>query len=204
MKKQSAKVTVRLRDEKGRFTTNKFRDEVIKGLAASKGVSSFVKQKKRSVEKDAEQIIKEAKITNKELKYYYNVNKETFITRLRSGYDQDLDRNYNQLNKDIENYKGKIFLNGKEVSKHQMKYQIEKFKQLLSTEINVVDFTVRPKYYFDGKIEIDLPNADKVLKELMKYFDVKKAEDLDEFTGEEITQALKEILDNDDIVIYAS
>jgi hypothetical protein len=198
----------RLRDEKGRFVTKIFQEHITRALAAQKGFDNFKGEGRAKKQKKVSEIRKEADITPKELFTFYKSNEEIFLDMLENSSIKQLPRNSNQLEKDIDHYKGEIMLNGEMVSDTKAKFELLKFKQLLSSEINVVDFTITPEIKFDGTMILNIPNADKLLEELLEYFGVENAKELDEFTGAEITAALKEILDQelgeDEITIYAS
>jgi hypothetical protein len=206
--KQNNNSKFRLRDEKGRFVTKIFQEQVTRALAAQKGFDNFEGDGKRRKQKNVENVKKEAKISPKELFVFYKENEEIFLDMLHNSSLKELPKNSNQLERDITNYKGEIILNGETVSNSEAKLSLLKFKQLLSSEINVVDFTIKPEILFDGKMIINIPDANKILSELMEYFGVKNVDELGEFSGAELTEALSEILDaefgDEEIVIYAS
>lgn len=209
MKGNNAKY--RLRDERGRFVSKLFSEQVTRALAAQKGVENFTGEGKGQRTKKLSEVKKEAHITPRELFTFYDTNKPVFLEMLRTGTVKGMSRNSNQIEKDLSNYKGKVFVNGKEVSATEAKLDVLKFKQFLSNTINVVDFTVKPKLSFSGEMFLDIPNPAKITRDLMRYFDVDSVDNLNEFTGAEITEALGEILEGDDygideedLVIYAS
>jgi hypothetical protein len=206
-------VHLRIRDSKGRFANKVFTDVVKIELAASKGVKiteSYTQNgKEKERHKPISKIEKEAKITPEELKQYYDKHRSTFEMMLESGGDKSLSKNYNQLEQSFNTYKGEIIINGKSVSKSEAKLMLDKFKQHLSISINAVDFQTKPLLTFDGKMIIELPDVDNLENELLEYFGETDIEEVYEnFSGAEITQALKEILDEefgeDEVVIYAS
>lgn len=206
MKKNNSRY--RLRDANGKFVRKIFSDAVVRALAAQKGIDSFQQIGKVKIEKKAEVIRKEAKITDRELFIFYKTNEETFEDMIKTGSLKNLSKNSNQLEKILSEYKGDIILNGKKVSASKAKLKLIEFKQLLSSEINAVDFEIKPKFFFDGRIEIDLPDPYELIDELMQFFSIENLDDLDDFAGEEITNALKKITDENfgegEIIIHAS
>jgi hypothetical protein len=208
MKQNNDKSKFRLRDEKGRFVTKIFQEQVTRALAAQKGFDNFEGEGKKRKQKKVSEVKKEANITPKELHLFYKHNEDIFLDMLHNSSLKELPKNSNQLERDISNYKGEIILNGSEVSNSEAKLALIKFKQLLSNEINVVDFTIKPEILFDGKMIINIPDADKLLADLLEYFGIKHLSQLEDFTPAEITQAMSDILDEEygeeEIVIYAS
>jgi hypothetical protein len=198
----------RLRDEKGRFVTKIFQEQVTRALAAQKGIDNFEGEGKKRKQKKVTDVKKEAHITPRELHLFYKENEEIFLDMLHNSSLRELPKNSNQLERDISNYKGDIILNGNEVSNSEAKLALLKFKQLLSSEINVVDFTIKPEIMFDGKLILNIPDADELLNNLKEYFGVNHVDELDQFTGAEITEAIADLLaehyPDEEIVIYAS
>lgn len=209
MKQSKNNTRFRLRDEKGRFVTRIFQEQITRALAAQKGVDNFTGQGKKRHEKKISEIKKEAKITPRELLVFYKTNEDTFLDMLHNSSLKSLSKNSNQLEKDISNYKGEIYLNDELVNRSEAKLKLLEFKQLLASEINVVDFTIKPEIFFDGKMKINIPDVHHLIDELCEYFGEDTIEGVNEnFTGAEITAALKDLLDSEfgeeEITIYAS
>jgi hypothetical protein len=209
--KKASQAKYRLRDEKGRFVTKVFNETIVRALAAQKGVDSFAGegQKKRQV--PVKKVAKEANITPRELFLFYKTNEDTFLDMIHTGSLTGLSKNSDQIEKDLTKYKGTVILNGKEVNASEAKLHLVKFKQMLANSVNVVDFTIKPTVYFDGRIELNIPDASDLEEKLVEYFGAEDIDEVDrEFTGGEITEALEYILehdygfDDDEIIIYAS
>lgn len=177
VKAGKVRASLSLRDNKGRFTTNIFKREVIKSILSRKiDVSKDQSNKDRQ---RIDQIIKEAKITQAELNREYKKNIEMFSSMLSDRYAETTFRNSNDIENDIENYKGKfqILRNGEKinVTKVEMKHEFKKLKQFFSTSLNAADFSQRVKLTFDGKMIISIPD----IKELRKKYrdEIKEAKE---------------------------
>ena len=200
-----------IRDEKGRFISAVLSNEIKKTVLATKKID--VSKINSDQTEKINQLLKEAKVTPQQVKKFYQKNQDIFEDIVTRGELKGTSKNSNQIEKAIREYKGKIFVNDgtgpKEVSKEKAIYQITRLKSFLSDNINVVDFTVLPVLSLDGKMKLNIPNPQKLLKDIKEYLGAKTTEDLEEFSGAEIMEALSEILngtyqDEPDIIIYAS
>lgn len=200
-----------IRDKSGKFANPILVNEIKKTLLATKKVD--VSKINADQTAKINELLKDAKVKPADVKKFYDQNKKVFEDLQTFGKLKGTSKNSNQIEKAITDYKGKIFLNnGKkiiEVSKSEAKLKLISFKSFLSNNINVVDFTIKPTLSIDGTLTINLPDEKKLLKDLKKYFGVTKTEDLEEFTGAEISEALEEILNGiyngeSDLIIYAS
>ena len=200
-----------IRDKTGKFANPILVNEIKKTLLATKKVD--VSKINADQTAKINELLKDAKIKPEQVKKFYEQNKKVFDDLQTFGKLKGTSKNSNQIEKALTDYKGKIFINnGKkiiEVTKSEAKLKLISFKSFLSNNINVVDFTIKPTLSIDGTLTINLPDEKKLLKDLKKFFGVTKTEDLEDFTGEEITEAIQEILngmydDEPDIIIYAS
>lgn len=194
-----------LRDSKGRFTTNIFKREVLKTVAASKGfdVSKDERAKDKAI---IDKVIKDAGITQSELNKAYKQNIEVFSDMLQNGGLKTTFKNANQIADAIDKYKGKITVSSKGVSKQMTKtearFRLDKFKQFLSTSVNASDFSIRMQLGFDGKLDINIPDAD-YLRERYEY-EIDDAADDKELMQSLIEDIQDEFDNNEDVVIYGS
>ena len=200
-----------IRDKSGKFANPILVNEIKKTLLATKKVDVSKINADQSAK--INELLKDAKVKPEEVKKFYEQNKKVFDDLQTFGKLKGTSKNSNQIEKSISQYKGKIFINnGKEiieVTKSEAKLKLISFKSFLSNNINVVDFTIKPTLSIDGTLTINLPDEKKLLKDLKKYFGVTKTEELEEFTGEEISEALADLLSEmyngeEDLIIYAS
>lgn len=200
-----------IRNERGQYVSKIFANEVKKTLLATKRVDVSKVNADQSTKIDS--LLKDAKVTPAQVKRFYEQNKEIFEDLKTFGKLKGTSKNSNQIEKGIDEYKGKIFINDggkvKEVTKSEAKLKLIKFKSFLSSNINVVDFTLKPTFDIDGKMTLNLPEPKKLLQDLKTFFGVKTTEELEEFSGVEIMEALEEILsemygEESDLTIYAS
>lgn len=200
-----------IRDEKGRYISAVLSNEIKKTVLATKkiDVSKIPSDQTGKIN----QLLKEAKVTPAQVKKFYEQNQDIFEDIVKRGEIKGTSKNSNQIEKAIREYKGKIFINDgtgpKEVSKEKAIFEITRFKSFLSDNINVVDFTVMPKLSLDGKLNLNIPNAKNLLKQVREYLGAKNNDELADFTGPEIMEALNDILsgiydDEQDLIIYAS
>jgi len=199
-----------IKDSKGRFASRLFVNEIKKTLLATKKVD--VKNIHADNDERINQLFKDAKLTPKQLKRFYELSKESFEDLKTFGKLKGTSKNSNQIEKAIDKYKGKIFINDgtglKKVSKVKAKYLFANFKQVLSSNINVVDFYVKPTLSTEGFMEINLPDPKELRKKLKKKFKITNLKDLSKFESSEISEVLKEILEEmyeePDLVIIIS
>jgi len=200
-----------IRNERGQYVSKIFANEIKKTLLATKRVDVSKVNADQSTKIDS--LLKDAKVTPLQVKKFYEKNKEIFEDLKTFGKLKGTSKNSNQIEKGINEYKGKVFINDggkvKEVSKSEAKLQLIKFKSFLSSNINVVDFTLKPTFDIDGKMTLNLPDPKKLLKDLKTYFGVTTNDELEEFSGVEIMEALEQILsdmygEESDLTIYAS
>jgi hypothetical protein len=200
-----------IRDKNGRYVSKIFTNEVKKTILATKkiDVSKINPDQTEKIDK----LLKEAKVSAKEIKRFYEKNQFIFEDLLEKGKLKGTSKNSTQIENTIENYKGKIFINDgkniKEYSKSDAKLLLVSFKSFLSDNINVVDFTLKPTLTLDGTLTINIPDSKKLLKDIKTYFGVTNKADLEDFTGAEIMEALEDILngyygEESDLIIYAS
>lgn len=186
-----------IKDSKGRFVSQIFTNEVKRFILASKKFD--VANINADQTEKFNQLLKEAKITPKDLKKYYEKNKEIFEDLKLFGKLKGTSKNSNQIDKAIDNYKGKILINDgsgpKQVTKEEAKYLFAHFKQILKSNINVVEFYVRPIFTTDGTITINLPEPKKFKQLLKKKFGLKNLKELESIESADISIAIKEILE---------
>lgn len=200
-----------IRDKSGKFASPILVNEIKKTLLATKKID--VSKINADQTAKINELLKDAKIKPETVKKFYEQNKKIFDDLQTFGKLKGTSKNSNQFEKAITNYKGKIFLNnGKkiiEVSKSEAKLKLISFKSFLSNNINIVDFTIKPTLSIDGTLTFNLPDEKELIKNLKKYFGVRTNRQLEDFTGEEITEALQDIIlsmfeGEDDITLYAS
>lgn len=200
-----------IRNERGQYVSKIFSNEIKKTLLATKRVDVSKVNSDQSAKID--ELLKGAKVTPLQVKKFYEKNKEIFEDLRTFGKLKGTSKNSNQIEKAINDYKGEILINDgtkvKTVNKSEAKLLLTKFKSFLSSNINVVDFTLNPMFDIDGKMTLNLPDPKKLLKDLKTYFGVTTTEELDEFSGPEIMEALETILsdmygEETDLTIYAS
>lgn len=208
-----ARAAAAIKDKSGRYVSKIFETEVKKTFLATKKVDvSKIAADKTEV---VNQLLKDAGITQKEIKKFYDTHQFIFDDMVKNARLKGTSKNSNQLEKALTEYKGKVIIdygNGKvkEVTAIKADMELKKFKQFLSSELNVVDFTIHPTFDFDGKMTLQVPDAKKLVKDLREYFGLEKDQDFDDIEGAELTDAIKNILqgiygeDETDIVIYAS
>ena len=207
-----ARAATAIKNEKGQYVSKIFTNEIKKTLLASKkiDVSKIAPDQTSKID----DLLKEAKLTQKEVKKFYDKNKPIFDDLLTFGKLKGTSKNSNQIGKVIDQYKGKFFLdrgNGKikEVSAAQMKYELTRFKNALSSNLNLVDFSLNPTFSIDGNITLKIPNTKKFFNDLKTYFGVKTIEELEDFDGAEIMEAAENILkgyynNEPDLTLYIS
>ena len=200
------RASLSLRDSKGRFTTNLFKREVIKTVLAKKGidVSQDEKQKDRS---NINEIIKASGITQTELNKEYKQNIDFFSNLIENGAITTTFKNANQIEKDVNNFKGSFIITRKgeniKVTKNEMKLELAKFKQFISSTVNASDYSQKIKITFDGKMIINIPDIKKMRRNIKDDFD-DGFEDDSETMQQVIDYMTDEFDDNDDIIIYGS
>jgi hypothetical protein len=185
-----------IKDASGKYVSKIFTNEIKKTLLATKKVDVSKIAPDQSDKID--QLLKEAKISPKQIKSFYTKNKEIFDDLKTFGKLKGTSKNSNQIEKTIDTYKGKIFLNnGKEVievSKAEAKFNFLNFKNLLSSNINLVEFYVRPTLSLDGTMTINLPDAKEFRKKIKEYFGITNLKQLEEIEPAEIQEAVQKIL----------
>lgn len=186
-----------IKDKSGKYVSNIFYNEVAKTVLATKKVNTSKIESDQTGE--INQLLKDAKVSKKEIADFYNKHQYVFESLLKKGTLKGTQLFTDKLKKKVEGYKGKIFINkgnGKivESSKTETLYQLAKFQQYLSDNINVVAFSVKPTLTIDGKMVLQIPDAKQLVKDLKQYFGAKNIDELSEFSGAEITEAIQEIL----------
>lgn len=186
-----------IKDKTGKYVSNIFFNEVAKTVLATKKVNTSKIESDQT--REINQLLKDAKVSKKEIADFYNKHQYVFENLMQKGTLKGTQLFADKLKKKIENYKGKILINkgnGKtvEVSKTESLYQLAKFQQYLSDNINVVAFSIKPTLTVDGKMILQIPDAKKLVKDLKEYFGAKNIDELSDFSGTEITEAIQDIL----------
>lgn len=200
-----ARAASAIKDSSGRYVSKILYNEIAKISLAVKGVD--VSKISAEQTKKITSLMSEAKVTAKEVKNLYENNPVIFEAMINEGKITGTNKNSNQLEKSISDFSGDIYVNGKQRTQAEAKRDLMHFKQYLNTNINVVDFTIKPKLTFDGKMILNIPPLKDIMQHLKNAFDVKNIKDLSDISGAEITESLQDFFeDNDDyeIVIYAS
>lgn len=209
IKAGKARAANSIKDNSGKYITKILKKEVIKTLAAQKGVNTRTEKNKA---RKIEEVIKEAQISDKELKRYYEYNRDEFQKMIENKGLQGAHRNYNQLSGDLDEYKGKIFLQQgdeiKKVNKSQANFALDEFKQFLSTEFTAVDFSISPELKFDGRMIINLPDPEQMKERILE---LSEWDEWDEFINEVEPGGLAALLQkyfeeefDGEIVVYVS
>lgn len=185
-----------IKDASGRYVSKIFINEIKKTILSTKKVDV---SKIHSDQSDKiNELLKDSKISPKEVKKFYEQNKEIFEDLNTFGKLKGTSKNRNQIDKAIDKYKGKMFVNNgtelKEVSKVDLKYQLASFNQLLSSNINLVDFVLRPTFSIDGTMTINLPDIKDFRKEIKKHFRITNMKSLEDFETADIIEGLQTIL----------
>ncbi len=154
-----------LKDDHGKYITRELREEIIGTLAAQKQVSSY--QEGRNLLKTTEEILKEAKITPRELKEHYENNKQEFLLMVQTGSKKGKSMDSNKLEEWIEDYTGHLYVKtdadpARKISKDEAIYLLQEFNQLLKASINAVDFSIIPQIKFDGTAILHIPDPEKL------------------------------------------
>lgn len=197
-----------IKDDSGKYVTKIFKDELTRILAAQKGVASRdIKNNTRKIE----QVIKEAQITNKELKNFYEFGREEFTKMIKTGTKKGTARNSNQMEDDIDSYKGKISLvsKGKKERSNaaEASYKLDEFKQFLSTNFNAANFSLHPTYSFDGEMIIDVPSPEKIIEYLVEKSGAETFEEFLELDYSDQVEMLEDYFNEEydgEIVIFSS
>lgn len=210
MKKRSSKY--RIRDGKGRFVSTLFTQLVKLQLADKKGIpvkeeykTKSGKIKERKIPFD--RVMEEAKITDSELKEFFEGYKKTFHKMYEKGSLQ-LFKNSGSLESALDGFGGKVVLNGEKVKADKVLLVVSEFKQWLSSSLNSADFDIVITQSFDGNtLTFDIPDTDKLEKDLCGYLGAENIDEVfDEFTANEIIDAINEILASQgyQITVYGS
>jgi hypothetical protein len=186
-----------LKDAKGRYVSQTLAGEIQRIYLATKKIN--VADIKPDNKKKLTEVLRENKITGKQVAEFYKQNKEIFEDVILKGTIQGTSTNSNNTKKAIDKYTGQLFVdrgNGdiKKVTKAQLKLHIDRFKQAVSANLNAIDFSVNPLLTFDGKATYQIPRASDLYAYLKEYFGIKNLEELEEFTGAEINEAVNEFL----------
>lgn len=198
-----ARAASAIKDKQGKYISKLLYNEVARVALAIKGndVSKINAEQNTKIAA----MMRDAKVTAKEVKELYTNNPIAFESIIENGNITGVSRNSNQVEKSITDFTGIIHINGKEVSKAKAKKMLMEFKQYLSINLNVVDFTIRPILSFDGVMSYEIPDVKKLTMDVLEYFDLEHTSELDEIEGAELTDAIASILDGTgNIVIYSS
>lgn len=197
--------------ENGKYITKIFSNEIARTLLAEKNIN--VSNVHADQTEKIEQLLKEAKLTKKEIKNFYEQRKDIFDDLKLFGSIKGTAKNSNNMEKILDTYKGKIFINNgeevKEVSKGTAKYELVKFKNFLSSTLNVVEIAYLPVFSTSGEMTINIPDGKQLFENLKLYFGVTNKKSLDEIDGDDLMKAIEEILkdlynDETNIIIYVS
>lgn len=185
-----------IKNSSGRYVSKIFINEIKKTILSTKkvDVSKIHSDQSDKINK----LLKDSKISPKEVKKFYEQNKEIFEDLNTFGKLKGTSKNRNQIDKAIDKYKGKMFVNNgtelKEVLKVDLKYQLANFNQLLSSNINLVDFVLRPTFSIDGTMTINLPDIKDFRKKIKKHFGITNMKSLEDFETADIIEGLQTIL----------
>lgn len=201
-----------IKDERGRFASKYFVNEVKKTILATKkiDVSKINSDQTEKIDK----LLQDAKVKPEQIKKFYDANKEIFEDLKQKGKLKGTSKNSNQIETAIRNYKGKLIVidengNEKELTSAQVNYKLIRLKNALQSNINAVDFSIRPTLTLDGKMILKIPSATAVLKGLREKLGLTSKQSFDEVDSLEIAEALDELLkemyeDESDINFYIS
>ena len=185
-----------IKNEKGQFVSKIFTNAIKQTILATKKIDVSKINSDQTAKID--ELIKEAKITPLQIKRFYDQNKDIFTDLNTFGKLKGTSKNKNQLDKAIENYKGKIFVNNglekKEVSKVELKFQVAQFNQLLSSNINLVNFILKPTLSIEGTMQFNLPDVKDFRKKIKERFEITNMKQLDEFETADVSEVLQELL----------
>lgn len=201
-----------IKDERGRFASKFFVNEVKKTILATKkiDVSKIASDQTDKID----QLLKEVKVKPEQVKKFFEQNKEIFENLKERGALKGTSKNSNQIENTLKNYKGKFVVidengNEKEFTQAQVKYKLVRLKNALQSSINAVDFSIRPTLTLDGKMILKIPSATAVIKGLREKLGLTSKQSFDEVDSLEIAEALDELLkefyeDESDINFYIS
>jgi len=205
-----ARAASAIKDKTGKFVSKIFYNEITKTVLAAKGFDV----KKISPENTAKisELMKEAEVTKKEIKDFYDRKPKAFERLIDEGEVNSTFKNSDKVEDTINEYSGKLLIDDgtsvREVSKAQAIHALASFKQYMKSHANVVDFAVSMKFNIKGSLSIQIPNANELYNTLKEYFQVSNMNDLLEIDTAEITEALDEIIfdmyGENNIIIYAS
>ena len=186
-----------IKDSKGRFVSQIYTNEVKRFILASKRID--VSKINSDQTEKFNQLLKDAKLSARDVKNFYEKNKDIFEDLRTTGKLKGTSKNSNQIDKALDQYKGKILINDgtetKQVTKTEAKYLFAHFKQILKSNINVEEFYIRPTFNtIDGTITINLPEPKRLKQLLKKEFGIKNLKELEDFDSDDISEKLKKIL----------
>jgi len=185
-----------IKDSSGKYVSKIFINEIKKTILSTKKVD--VSKIHSDQSEKINELLKDSKISPKEVKKFYEQNKEIFEDLNTFGKLKGTSKNKNQIDKAIEKYKGKMFVNNgtetNEVSKVDLKYQLASFNQLLSSNINLVDFVLRPTFSINGTMTINLPDIKDFRKKIKNHFGITNMKSLEDFETADIIEGLQKIL----------
>lgn len=208
--KQRAKNS--LRDNSGKYITRQLKEQVVKNLAAAKGVSSRTEKNKQ---KQIDEIFREANITPKELKTFFELNRDTYEKMVTTGSTKDVFRHYDQLKKDIADYKGKIYGKDKDgniqpLSKEQAGKMIDLVNNYFKNNFKIVDWAIKPELTFNGKMILTIPDYKLLMKKMKEETgtetnaEANEAVEENEEATELLNNLLEELYDEGEVLVYVS
>jgi hypothetical protein len=186
-----------LKDSKGRYVSSTLAGEIQRIYLARQKVN--VSKVKPDNKKEITRLMKENNITAKDVAEFYSEKPDIINQMIETGTTRGTALNSGNTKKGIDQYKGKLFIdrgNGdiKQVTKAQLLLHIDRFKQFITSNMNAADFSVNPILSFDGRATYQIPRAADFSKYLKEYFDIKNLEELEDFTADEINEAVTEFI----------
>lgn len=200
-----ARAATAIKDKQGKYIGKFLYNEVARIALAIKG--NDVTKVNADNTKEIAALMRNSGVSTKEVKELYENNPIAFEDIIERGNITGTSKNSNQTEKSIDNFKGDFYLNGMHVNKTKMKKALLDFKQFLSVNLNVVDFTLRPVLSYAGELHYNIPDIRKLIKGVMNYFEVDNVDELSQFDVAEMTDAIADVLSEmgfENIVIYSS
>ena len=196
----------------GKFITNYFKSEIIRNFLATKGVNT-TKLHSDNI-KEFKQLLKNAKVTDEELKTWYGKNVDIFEDMIEKGTLPGTSKDSADIEEILKTFKRKIFVDigdgkgPKEYTKIEVSKMLLEFKQFSLNACNVVDFALFPLFKFNGDMVLDIPNVNVFTQLLQRILDTDSPDFLDidiEERSEGMEGVLNEMYNNDaNIILYTS
>lgn len=187
-----------IKDSKGKFVSKYFINELTRLKLAENKVNTS--KLFSGDNKKFDEIRKNAGVTNKELKDFYDKNPDLYNDIIKTGGLTISSKNTIQLIEFIEEFKRKIIVDtGTEkitLQKNDVLKLIDEFKQFVTSIANVVNITWFPELSFDGNITLQIPSLSLYESETKKILKVKNLDDTEELESSEFSEALRDALKN--------